>query len=80
MKNPKAKRIIALSVVILLVCLYLSTLVFALIDSPFSHELLMISVMATIVLPVLMYGFTIFIKVTNDEPDDEKQDEKDHKK
>ena len=29
----------------------------------------MLSVIATLVVPVLMYGFTLFIKVTNDDPD-----------
>ena len=75
MKTPKSKRVIAIIIVVLLLCLYLSTLVFALIDSPYSQELLIISVLATIVLPVLMYGFSLFIKVTNDEPDNPSEDD-----
>ena len=54
MKN--AKRILALAAAILLFGMYLSTLIFALIGSPHSIDLLWASIACTIVLPVLLYG------------------------
>ena len=53
MKN--AKRILALVAAILLFGMYLSTLIFALIGSPHSIDLLWASIACTIVLPVLLY-------------------------
>ena len=50
MKN--AKRILALAAAILLFGMYLSTLIFALIGSPHSIDLLWASIACTIVLPV----------------------------
>ena len=54
----KVKRILALIGVILLVLLYLSTLVFALLGKEFLNWL-MAAIIATIVVPVLIwaYGF-----------------------
>lgn len=56
----KMKRILALAAVILLILLYLSTLVFALLDAPVFTALLKASVAATILLPVLLYGILMF--------------------
>ena len=47
----KAKRILALIGVIFLVAMYLSTLIFSLIDSPLASDLLKGSVAATILVP-----------------------------
>ena len=52
MKN--AKRILALIAAILLFGMYLSTLIFALMGSPHSIDLLWASVACTIILPVLL--------------------------
>ena len=49
----KSKRIMALIGAILLVLLYVSTLIFAFIDSVVSQKLLMAAIAATILLPVL---------------------------
>ena len=57
MKN--AKRILALAAAILLFGMYLSTLIFALIGSPHSIDLLWASIACTIVLPVLLYGYML---------------------
>lgn len=57
----KSKRIMALIGAILLVLLYVSTLIFAFIDSVVSQKLLMAAIAATILLPVLViYLFTLF--------------------
>lgn len=57
MKN--AKRILALLGVVLLILMYVSTLVFALIDSDMSQNLLKASIACTIILPVLLYGLSL---------------------
>ncbi|MBU3875539.1 hypothetical protein HGO97_006910 [Faecalicatena sp. AGMB00832] len=55
----KSKRILALIGAILLVCLYGSTLIFAFVDHSASSGLLKASIAATILLPVLMYAYTL---------------------
>ena len=68
MKN--AKRILALIAAILLFGMYLSTLIFALMGSPHSIDLLWASVACTIILPVLLYSYTLVFKLTrHDDPD-----------
>ena len=70
MKN--AKRILALIAAVLLFGMYLSTLVFALIGSPHSIDLLWASVAWTIVLPVLLYGYMLVFRLTqHDIPSDD---------
>lgn len=49
------KRIFAISGIIILVALYASTLVFALLDSPQTYHLLKISIGLTILIPVLLW-------------------------
>lgn len=66
----KAKRIMAMIGVITLILLYGSTLLFAFMDSEQSTNLLMASVAATILIPVLLYGFTLFTKLSKNESDE----------
>lgn len=65
----KIKRISAILCVIVLVCLYLSTLIFAFFDHSKSLGLLKASLALTFVLPVLLYGYLLFCKLShkNDE-------------
>lgn len=73
MKN--AKRILALVAAILLFGMYLSTLIFALIGSPHSIDLLWASIACTIVLPVLFYGYMLVFKLTrHNTPSDDSAD------
>lgn len=58
----KAKRILALAGVILLIGMYASTLIFALMDSPTAKGLLMGSIACTIIVPVILYGMTLVTK------------------
>ena len=51
----KAKRILAMAGVILLVGLYLITLIFALIKSPWAFDCLKISIGLTILIPVFLW-------------------------
>lgn len=55
----KAKRILALTGVVLLVAMYAATLIFALTDSPHSFALFKASLYCTIVIPVLVYSGTM---------------------
>ena len=62
-KEPwTARRIVALIGIILLLALYASTLVFALMDSPNAKGLLMGAIFCTIAVPVLLYAMTIVAK------------------
>lgn len=79
----KAKRILALSGVVLLVAMYVATLIFALLDSPNSFALFKASVYCTIVIPVIVYSGTLIFnnagrkkewKIETEETEDEQTD------
>lgn len=55
----KAKRILALVGVFLLVAMYAATLIFALTDNPHSFTLFKASIYCTIVIPVIIYSGTL---------------------
>ena len=55
----RLKRIFALAGALLLACMYIATLVFALIDSPAASGFFRASVAATILVPVLLYGYIL---------------------
>lgn len=61
----KFKRVFALLGAILLVALYASTLIFALMDNPNSEGLLKAAIASTILLPVLLYAITLVYKQIN---------------
>lgn len=63
----KITRILALAGAVLLIALYVSTLIFALMDTDTAATLLKISVAATIILPVLLYGYILIYRLTNKE-------------
>lgn len=66
----KHTRIFALAGAILLIALYLCTLIFALIDTPLTNDLLKISIAATILIPVLLYGYLLFSRLSGKDQDD----------
>lgn len=73
MKNTK--RVLALVAAILLFGMYLSTLIFALIGSPHSTDLLWASIACTIILPVLIYAYLLVYRLTrHDDQDDQKKE------
>ena len=51
----KSKQILAITGIVLLVLLYLSALVFALIDSPMAATMLKVSFSMTLVIPIVLY-------------------------
>ena len=71
----KTKRILAMIGVILLVLLYLSTLVFAILGKDFMNWL-MAAVVSTVILPVLIWAYTFVYKLLkgNKEDNSEKED------
>lgn len=66
----KSKRIMALIGAILLVLLYVSTLLFAFIDSVVSQKLLMAAIATTILLPVLLYIYSLFSRTSHTDDSD----------
>ncbi len=66
----KKKRILALLTVILLVALYLSTLFFAIFDSPHTMWMFKASIAATILVPVLLYAFALFYRLAHKDKKD----------
>lgn len=77
MKNTnqeKIKRILAGAGAVLLILMYISTLIFALIGSPNALKLLWASIASTIVLPVLLYDIQLAFRVTKNEDEDNTKD------
>lgn len=59
--------------IICLICiglLYLATLTFAFIDSPFAKNCLMAALFCSIVVPAACYGYMVFTGPRTDEPED----------
>lgn len=59
----RLKRIFALAGALLLACMYIATLVFALMDSPSASGFFRASVAATILVPVLLYGYILVARL-----------------
>ena len=66
----KVKKFLALLGAVLLAALYISTLVFALSDSPVFSDLLKISVAATILVPVLLYACILVARLNHRDGED----------
>ena len=86
MKN--FKRFAALVRVILLVGLYLTTLILSFIDSEHAHQMFKGCIVATVVLPIMMYAYLLMFKLLKgrgveessavlDEKEDESKDSND---
>lgn len=75
----KIKRIFALAGAVFLICMYLSTLIFALLDSPLSTGLFQASVASTILIPVLLYAFILAARLLGNGEDKEEHSDKDKK-
>ena len=59
----KAKKILAIIGVILLVALYVTTLIFAITDNTGTMSMFVASVVATVVIPVLIWAYTFIFKL-----------------
>lgn len=69
----KTKRILAIIGVILLIALYGSTLLFAFIDTSKSLGLFKTSIALTILVPVLLYAYSLIYKLTKKQDDSEEK-------
>lgn len=67
----KWKRIIALAGAVLLVIMYGCTLIFALTDQSETMGLFKASVACTIIIPVLLYAYTLVYRLTRHDKDDD---------
>lgn len=67
------KRITAIVVLVLIALLYLATLIFAIIDSPFARSCLMAALFCTIVLPVIAYVYLKLIENLKEHRDSEEE-------
>lgn len=65
----KGKRIMAIIGAILLVLLYVSTLIFALMKSPRWYDFFRASVGATILIPVLLFAYTLIYRLLKKDQD-----------
>lgn len=59
----KAKQVLAIVGICLLVALYGSTLVFAIIDDPRTFTFLAAAIAATIIIPVMLWVMGIFLRL-----------------
>lgn len=70
----KAKQILALIGVVILIGLYVSTLVCALSSSENFMNMLMASIYATVIVPVLIWAYTFIYRLVRKDSDNEKED------
>lgn len=66
----KTRQVLAILGVILLAGMYVSTLIFALIDHSRTLGLLKASIALTILVPVLLYAYTLIFKLTKKDDSD----------
>lgn len=71
----KKKRIGAICILALIALLYLATIIFALIDSPFAKSCLMAALFCTIVVPVMAYVYMRLIQYLNNRRTDYENEE-----
>lgn len=81
-KTPRKNRILALAGIILLLAMYGSTMVFALMKSPAAKGLLMGSIFCTIAVPVLLYAILLVARnvreKTRPHEEEKKKDTQEH--
>lgn len=73
----KLKRILALIGAVLLFAMYASTLIFAFLDHSATKGLLKASIACTILIPVLLYAYTLVYRVAKSSRDSLKTEEED---
>ena len=59
----KVKQILAIIGIVFLVLLYLSTLIYAIIDRTETMRLFQASIMATVIIPVLLWAYSFIYKL-----------------
>ena len=56
------KTHLALTGAVILITLYVSSIIFALMDSPLAENLLLASLFCTIVIPAVLYGYAVALR------------------
>ena len=69
----KVKQILALIGVILLVALYFTTLILAITDNSGTMNMFFASVVATIIIPVLIWAYTLIYRLTRGNKDSDEK-------
>ena len=69
----KVKQILALIGVILLVALYITTLILAITDNSGTMNMFFASVVATIIIPVLIWAYTLIYRLTRGNKDSDEK-------
>ena len=69
----KVKQILALIGVILLVALYVTTLILAITDNSGTMNMFFASVVATIMIPVLIWAYTLIYRLTRGNKDSDEK-------
>lgn len=67
----KAKRVLALAGVIILVILYIITLVSAVLATPATRDFFMASLIATIMIPILIYVYILIYRLVTGRGNDQ---------
>lgn len=68
----KMKRILALAGVIILAALYVTTLVLAIADNSNSMQMFFASIVATIIIPVLIWAYTFIYRLLKKDKSNER--------
>lgn len=76
----KTKQILAIIGIILLVLLYLSTLICAIIDRTETMRLFMASIFATVVIPVLIWAYTFIYRLIKKDSEESNTRQSTHSK
>lgn len=63
MKNGKGRRIVALITVGVLISMYGLTIVFAIMAKPYANRLFVVSIFASLIIPVLVYVYLLLQKL-----------------
>jgi len=68
-KGKKAKRVVALIGVIVMVVLIIATFIVALMSFPGSQQVFLLLVGCDVIVPIMIWGYTLLIKAASDEDD-----------
>ncbi len=71
-KHSKLLQILAIIGIILILALYAAALICSLLDHPLATSILWSAIFCTIVIPVIVFAFTSFLKATKKEDTAEK--------
>ncbi len=68
------KRVFSLIIAVLLISMYVLTLVFGLMQNPVTTKLLVASVSATILVPVVLYAYQRIYSIVKGDPEHKKKE------